>query len=52
MCQFMVTHSVFLGHVVSRRRIATHDNKVKVILELEPPTNSKGVQLLMEHVDY
>ena len=28
-CQFMVTHGVVLGHVVSRRGIATHDDKVK-----------------------
>ena len=50
-CQFMVTHGVVLGHVVSRRGIATHDDKVKVILKLEPPTNSKGLQVFMGHVN-
>lgn len=51
-CQFMVTHGVVLGHVVSRRVIATHDDKVKFILDLEPPTNYKGVQVFMGRMNY
>lgn len=48
----MVTHGVVLGHVVSRRGIATHGDKVSFILDLEPPSNSKGVQVFMGHVNY
>ena len=48
----MVTHGVVLGHVVSQRGISTHDNKVKVILDLEPSTNSKGLQVFMGHMNY
>ena len=51
-CHFMVTYSVVLGHVVSRRGIATHNDKVKVILELDPPSNSKGVQVFVGHINY
>jgi len=48
----MVTHAVFLGHIVSKRGIATHNDKFKVILELELPPNSKGVQVSMGHMNY
>jgi len=51
-CELMVTHGVVLGHVVSIRGITTHDDKVKFILELEPPTSSKGVQVFMGHMNY
>ena len=36
-CQIMVSHGVVLGHIVSRRGIVTDNDKVKVILTLEPP---------------
>ena len=37
-CQIMVSHGVVLGHIVSRRGIATDQDKVKVILTIEPPS--------------
>lgn len=39
-------------HVVSRRGIATHDHNLSVILELENPTNLKGLQVFMGHMSY
>ena len=48
----MVKKGVVLEHVVSQRGIATHDDKVKAILDLEPPTNSKGVHVFMGHMKY
>ena len=51
-CQFWVKHGVILGHIVSRNGISTDEGKVKLILELPPPTNFKGVQRFMGHVGY
>jgi len=36
-CQIMVCHGVVLGPIVSKRGITTDHDKVKVILNLEPP---------------
>ena len=51
-CQFWVKHGVILGHIVSRNGISTDEGKVKLILELPPPINYKGVQRFMGHVGY
>ena len=51
-CQFWVKHGVILGHVVSKNGISTYFNKIKLILELPPPTNFKGVQRLVGHIGY
>ena len=51
-CQFWVKHGVILGHVVSRNGISTDLNKIKLILELLPPTNFKDVQQFMGHIGY
>ena len=48
----MVSHGVVLGHIVSRRGIATDEDKVKVILSLEPPQSIKEVQTFMGHMNY
>ena len=48
-CQMMVSHGVVLGHIVSRRGIATDEDKVKVILTLDPPQSVKEVQTFMNH---
>ena len=40
-CQIMVSHGVVLGHIVSRRGIATDKDKDKVILTLNPPQTIK-----------
>ena len=51
-CQIMVSHGVVLGHIVSRRGIATDPDKVRVIQTLEPPRTAKEVQVFMGHMNY
>lgn len=51
-CEIMVSHGVVLGRVVSRRGITTDEDKVKVILTLEPPKYVKEVQTFMGHMNY
>jgi hypothetical protein len=51
-CQIMVSHGVVLGHIVSRRGIATDPDKVRVIQTLEPPRTTKEVQIFMGHMNY
>ena len=41
-----------LGHIVSANRIATNQEKIKVIVELPQPLHYKGVQIFMGHCDY
>ena len=48
----MVSHGVVLGHIVSKRGIATDEDKVKVILTLNPPQTVKEVQTFMVHMNY
>ena len=48
----MVSQGVVLGHIVSRRGIATDEDKVKVILILEPPQSIKEVQTFVGHMNY
>ena len=51
-CQIMVSHGVVLGHIVSRWEIMIDDDKVKVILTLDPPQTVKEVQTFMGHMNY
>ncbi|MCO5571845.1 hypothetical protein L7F22_025593 [Adiantum nelumboides] len=51
-CQFWVKHGVILGLIVSKNGISTDEDKIKVILELPPPNNYKGVQRFMGHIGY
>ena len=51
-CQFWVRHGVILGHVVSRIEISIDFNQIKLILELPPPMNFKGVQRFTRHTGY
>ena len=45
-CMFGVTVGKFLGFMVSQRGIEVNPEKVRVILELEPPRTVKAVQSL------
>ena len=45
-CVFGVTAGKFLGFMVSQRGIEVNPEKVRVILELEPPRTVKAVQSL------
>jgi len=48
----MVSHRVVLGHIVPIRGILIDVDKVKVILNLEPPQIVKEVQNFMGHMNY
>ncbi|CAH9143682.1 unnamed protein product [Cuscuta epithymum] len=45
-CTFAVQGGKFLGYLVSRRGIEPNPEKIKAILEMEPPRNVKEVQRL------
>ena len=45
-CMFEVTTGKFLGYMVSQRGIEVNPEKVREILELEPPRTVKAVQSL------
>ena len=49
-CVFEVTAGKFLGFMVSQRGIEVNPEKVRAILELEPPRTVKAVQSLNEKV--
>ena len=46
MCAFGVTAGKFLGFMVSQRGIKVNPEKVRAIIELEPPRTIKEVQSL------
>ena len=48
----MVSHGVVLGHIISKRGIATDPDKVRVIQTLEPPRTTKEVQIFLGHMNY
>ena len=45
-CAFGVTAGKFLGFMVSQRGIEANPNKIRAIMEMEPPRNVKEVQSL------
>ena len=47
MCAFGVTAGKFLGFMVSQRGIKVNPEKVRAIIELEPPRTIKEVQSLI-----
>ena len=49
-CVFGVASRNFLGFMVSHRRIEANPNKIRAILEMEPPKNIKDVQSLTGRV--
>ena len=49
-CVFGVTAGKFLGFMVSQKGIEVNPEKVRAILELEPPRTVKAVQSLNEKV--
>lgn len=51
-CFFFMTSGILLGHRVSADGIAVDVEKVKVILELEPPTNLRELRAFLGHVGY
>ena len=51
-CVFMVWQGKILGHIVSKNGISIDEDKIKVILQLSRPINSKQVQGFMGHYGY
>ncbi|KAL3679659.1 hypothetical protein R1sor_022615 [Riccia sorocarpa] len=51
-CYFMMTEGILLGHRVSARGIEVDTDKVKVIWQLEPPTNLRELRAFLGHVGY
>ena len=47
-CVFEVTAGKFLGFMVSQRGIKVNLEKVRTILELEPPRTVKAVQIRLQ----
>ncbi|XP_074322944.1 uncharacterized protein LOC141659908 [Apium graveolens] len=49
-CAFGIRSGKFLGVMVSKRRIEANPDKIKVILEMEPPCSVKDVQKLTKRL--
>ena len=45
-CAFEVSTGKFLGFIVNSRGIEANPNKIKVVLDMKPPSNTKEVQRL------
>jgi len=48
-CHFMVREGIVLGHLVLERGIEVDKAKIKVIKQLPPPVNIKGIQSFLGH---
>ena len=51
-CIFVIPIGILLGHIVCKEGIKVEFAKVKIILNLKPPVNSKQVRLLLGHTRY
>jgi hypothetical protein len=49
-CAFGVSLSKFLGFMVSQRRIEANLEKVRAVLEMQPPKTTKQLQHLIERI--
>ena len=45
-CAFGVSSGKFLGFIVNSRRIEANPEKIKVVINMQPPSNSKEIQRL------
>ena len=45
-CAFKVSAWKFLGFIVNNRGIETNPDKIKVVLDMKPPSNTKEIQRL------
>ena len=48
----IMTEGIVLGHHVSTAGIKVDPTKIEVIVKLPPPTNQKGVRILLGHAGY
>ena len=51
-CVYRVKEVVFLGHLVGEKGISADPGKVKVIVEMEPPTNRTEMKSFLGMVNY
>ena len=45
-CAFRVSAGKFLGFIVNCREIEANPDKIKVVLDMQPPSNTKEIQYL------
>ena len=43
-CKFNLNELIYLGHKISARGIEQDDGKIKAIMEMPEPTDTKGIQ--------
>lgn len=48
----MVPQGKLLGHIVCKAGLKTDPDKVRVIIETEPPTDVSGVKSFLGHIGY
>jgi hypothetical protein len=51
-CHFMVIEGIVLGHKISEKGIEVDKEKIKVIEQLSPPTNVKGIHSFLGHARF
>ena len=51
-CIFVTPIGILLGHIVFKEGIKVDFAKIKIILDLKPPVNSKQVRVLLGHTAY
>ena len=51
-CIFVTPIGILLGHIVCKEGIKVDFAKIKIILDLKPPVNSKQVKVLLRHRGY
>ena len=51
-CIFVTPIGILLGHIVFKEGIKAYFAKIKIILDLKPPVNSKQVRVLLGHTTY
>jgi hypothetical protein len=51
-CHFMVIEGIVLGHKISEKGIEVDKEKIKVIEQLSPPTNVKGIRSFLGHARF
>ena len=51
-CHFIVEKGIVLGHVISKKDIEVDKVKIKLIVNLPPPTNVKEVRQFLGHAGF
>ena len=49
-CAFGVSTGKFLGFIVNSREIEANSDKIKVVLDMQPPSNTKEIQRLIGRI--